>query len=47
MAGIEDNTDKNIKMAEAESLGDIEKPKAEDVLTEDSSEITIKLLYEE
>ena len=42
MAGIEDNTDKNIKIAETESLGDMEKPTAED-----NSEMTIKQLYQE
>ena len=47
MAGIEDNKDKNIEMAETESLGDMEKPTAEDALTEDSSEMTIKQLYQE
>ncbi len=34
-------------MAETESLGDMEKPTAEDALTEDSSEMTIKQLYQE
>ncbi|CAC5386357.1 unnamed protein product [Mytilus coruscus] len=47
MAGIEDNKDKNIEMAETESLGDMEKPTAEDTLTEDKSEMTIQQLYQE
>ncbi|CAC5381223.1 unnamed protein product [Mytilus coruscus] len=47
MAGIEDNKDKNIEMAETESLGDMEKPAAEDTLTEDKSEMTIQQLYQE
>ncbi|CAC5406987.1 unnamed protein product [Mytilus coruscus] len=38
MAEIEDNKDKNIEMAETESLGEMEKPTAEDTLTEDKSE---------
>ena len=36
---------KNIKMAETKSHGDMEKPKAEDTLTEDNSEMTIQQLY--
>ena len=47
MAGIEDNKDKNIEMTETESLGDMEKPTAENALSEDSSEMTIKQLYQE
>ncbi|CAC5363460.1 unnamed protein product [Mytilus coruscus] len=47
MAGIEDNKDKNIEMAETESLGDMEKPTAEDTLIEDKSEMTIKQLHQE
>ncbi|CAC5369562.1 unnamed protein product [Mytilus coruscus] len=47
MAGIEDNKDKNIEMAETESLGDMDKPTAEDTLTEDKSEMTIQQLYQE
>ncbi|CAC5414353.1 unnamed protein product [Mytilus coruscus] len=47
MAGIEDNKDKNIEMAETESLGDMEKSTAEDTLTEDKSEMTIQQLYQE
>ncbi|CAC5389057.1 unnamed protein product [Mytilus coruscus] len=47
MAGIEDNKDKNIEMAETESLGDMEKPTAKDTLTEDKSEMTIQQLYQE
>ena len=34
-------------MAETESLGEMEKPTAENALTEDSSEMTIKQLYQE
>ena len=44
MEGIEDNKDKIIEMTETESLGGMEKPTAEDALTEDSSEMTIKQL---
>ncbi|CAC5386340.1 unnamed protein product [Mytilus coruscus] len=47
MAGVEDNKDKNIEMAETESLGDMEKPTAEDTLTEDKSKMTIQQLYQE
>ncbi|CAC5420385.1 unnamed protein product [Mytilus coruscus] len=47
MAGIEDNKDKNIEMAETESLGDMEKPTAEDTLTEDNSEMIFQQLYQE
>ena len=47
MAGIGEKKDKNIEMAEIESFGDIEKPTDEDALTEDSSEMTIKQLYQE
>ncbi|CAC5412443.1 SLIT2 [Mytilus coruscus] len=47
IVGIEDNKDKNIEMAETESLGDMEKPTAEDTLTEDKSEMTIQQLYQE
>ncbi|XP_071177727.1 uncharacterized protein [Mytilus edulis] len=46
MAGIEDNKDKNIEMAETESLWDMEKPIAEDASRKDSSEITIKQISE-
>ncbi|CAC5387737.1 unnamed protein product [Mytilus coruscus] len=34
-------------MVETESLGDMEKPTAEDTLTEDNSEMTIQQLYQE
>ncbi|CAC5356422.1 unnamed protein product [Mytilus coruscus] len=44
ITGIEDNKDKNIEIAETESLGDMEKPTAEDTLTEDKSEMTIQQL---
>ena len=47
MAGMEDNKKKNFEMVETESLGEMEKPTAEDALTEDSSEMTIKQLYQE
>ncbi|CAC5396079.1 unnamed protein product [Mytilus coruscus] len=47
MAGIEDNKDKKFEMAETESLGNMEKPTAEDTITEDKSEMTIQQLYQE
>ncbi|CAC5423872.1 unnamed protein product [Mytilus coruscus] len=47
MAGIKDNVDKTIEMTETKSDGDMEKPTAEDTLTEDNSEMTIQQLYQE
>ncbi|XP_063405757.1 uncharacterized protein LOC134689720 [Mytilus trossulus] len=47
MAGIDDKKDNNIEMEETESLGDMKKPTAEDALTGDSSEMTIKPLNQE
>ncbi|XP_063399967.1 heat shock 70 kDa protein 12A-like [Mytilus trossulus] len=47
LGGIDDKKDNNIEMEETESLGDVKKPTAEDALTGDSSEITIKPLNQE
>ena len=43
----QDKKDKNIEMAETESFCDMEKPKAEDTLKEDNSEMTIQQLYQD